>query len=312
VPYVLTEGFFDSDGVRLHYLDWGGSGRNLVLLPGLGGTAQIFRGIAPRLGDRFRVSSFTRRAHGRSDRPDSGYDIDALTDDIRRFIDFLGMERATLVGHSWAGIEIPYFATKYPERVDAVIYLDAVNVLLEPAPDLSADPVMSTLEKEPSAADMVSVDAYLGFIKRSRPDLASIWCEAVEADRRDYIAGLSRHGPATAIAAKMDAGLGRHREPAFGEVTAPALALVPGGTTHPFLPAGASDELRRAGNAHYVQHWLPRIEQRTELFRRAAPNARVVKLDTSNHTIFVAKETETLDAILGFLEDEPSAARLSP
>jgi pimeloyl-ACP methyl ester carboxylesterase len=302
VRRVLTEGFFDSDRVRQHYLDWGGSGRNLVLLPGLGGTAQIFRGMAPRLGDRFRVSSFTRRAHGRSDRPNSGYDIDTLTDDIRRFMDFLGMEQATLAGHSWAGIEIPYFATKYPERVDAVIYLDAVNVLLEPAPDLSADPVMSTLEKEPSAADVVSVDAYLGFIKRSRPDLASIWCEAVEADRRDYIAGLSRHGAGAAIVAKMEAGLGAQHDPAYGDVAAPALALVLGGTTHPFLPSDAPERLRRGGNAYYVEHWVPRIQRRTDLFRQAAPHAQIIKLDTSNHTIFVAKEDETVAAMRDFLE----------
>jgi hypothetical protein len=186
--------------------------------------------------------------------------------------------------------------------VDAVIYLDAVNVLLEPAPDLSTDPVMSTLEKEPSAADMVSVDAYLGFIKRSRPDLASIWCEAIEADRRDYIAGLSRHGAAATIVAKMEAGLGAQRDPAYGDLAAPALALVLGGTTHPFLPSDAPEPFRREGNAYYVEHWVPRIRRRTELFRQTAPHAQIIELDTSNHTIFVAKEDETVAAMLDFLE----------
>ncbi|MEX2245725.1 MAG: alpha/beta hydrolase [Dehalococcoidia bacterium] len=298
---VLTEDFFDSDGVRLHYIDWGGSGPPLVLLGGLGGTARLYGGLAPRLGERFRVASFTRRGHGRSDRPGSGYDIDTLVEDIRRFFDFLGIERAALAGHSWAGQEIPLFATKYPERVDAVIYFDAVYVLLEPQLDPAADPALAALETEPRREDLVSREAYLGFIKRSRPDLASIWCDAVEADRIENIRAFVRHGPATSIVAQMEAGLGPHRDPAYADVKAPALALVPGGTTHPFVPPDAPEELRRAANAYYAANFVPRIQRRTERFRRAVPTARIIELDTSNHTLFVAKEHETVEAIFEFL-----------
>jgi pimeloyl-ACP methyl ester carboxylesterase len=66
---MLREDFFDSNGVRLHFLDWGGGGRDLVLLGGLGATAHLFRGLAPRLAERFRVTAFTRRVRRcRSDR----------------------------------------------------------------------------------------------------------------------------------------------------------------------------------------------------------------------------------------------------
>jgi pimeloyl-ACP methyl ester carboxylesterase len=298
---MLSEGFFDSDDVRLHYIDWGGSGRNIVLLSGLGGTARLFGSIAPRLRERFRVAALTRRGHGRSDRPDSGYDLDTLVEDIRRFLDFLRIDRTTLVGHSWAGIEIPRFATRYADAVDAVIYLDGLHVLLEPELDLADDPVLSLLETEPGADDLASRESYLAFIKRSRPDLASIWCDAVEADRIEYIRALVRHGPATAIMAKMRAGLGSHGTPSYGEVAAPSLALVLGGTTHPFLPPGAPKDLEVAANAYYRDHFVPRIKRRTELFREAVPDATIIELDTSNHTIFIAKEDETVEAILEFL-----------
>jgi pimeloyl-ACP methyl ester carboxylesterase len=265
---VFTEGFFDSDGVRLHYIDWGGDGRALVLLAGLGGTAHLYRGLAPRLAQRFRVAALTRRAHGQSDRPESGYEITTAVVDIRRFLDLLRIDRSTLVGHSWAGIEMPLFAATYPDRVDAVVYLDAVNVLLEPELDLADDPVFKVLESQPRTDDMASREAYLAFIKRSRPDLAGIWCEAVEADRAQYIAALVRDGPATTIVARMREGLGPHRDPAYGDVKAPALALIPGGTTHPFLPPDASDELAHAANAFYAANFLPRIRRRTQLFPR--------------------------------------------
>jgi pimeloyl-ACP methyl ester carboxylesterase len=298
---VLNEGFFDSDGVSLHYIDWGGSGPPLILLGGLGGTARLYGGLAPQLRARFRVASFTRRGHGRSDRTDSGYDIETLVEDIRRFFDFLGIDRAVLGGHSWAGIEIPRFATKYPDRVAAAIYLDAVNVLLEPRPDFAKDPVWAVLETQPQPSDMVSREAYLAFIKRSRPDLASIWCEAVEADRVEYIRALVRHGPATSIVAKMDEGLGLHRNPNYGSVQAPSLALVLSGATNPFLPPNASEELQRAANAYYVESVRPWLQRRTDLFRRAAPTASVIELDTSNHSIFIAKQDETVGAILDFV-----------
>ena len=41
---MVTERFFDSAGVNPHYIDWGGVGRPMVLLAGLGDTAQLYRG----------------------------------------------------------------------------------------------------------------------------------------------------------------------------------------------------------------------------------------------------------------------------
>jgi pimeloyl-ACP methyl ester carboxylesterase len=253
------------------------------------------------LAQRFRVAGFTRRGHGRSERPDSGYDIETLVEDIRRYFDFLGIERATLVGHSWAGLEMPRFATKYPKRVHAVIYLDAVNVLLDPRPDPAADPVWAVLETRPRPEDQVTPDAYLAYIKRSRPDLASIWCEAIEADRLDEVRRLVLHGPATATVASMEAGLGTHRDPAYGDVVAPSLALVLGAATHPFIPPNATEALRGAANDYYRRQFVPWLKRRTALFIRAVPAARIVELDTSNHTLFIAKEDETVNAIFEFL-----------
>lgn len=304
---LLTENFFDSEGVSLHYIDWGGSGRPLVLLAGLGGTAQLFRGLAPRLAERFRVVALTRRGHGRSDRPDSGYDLDTLIEDIRRFLDELGFDRAILAGHSFAGLEIPRFAAKYPERLAAVIYLDALSVFLEPQPDASADPIWKELETQPKPEDLVSPESYIEYVKRSRPDIASIWCKAVEADRLEDLTVkegrpvIDGHG--SVVGAKLIEGLGSGRHPAYGDVKAPTLAMVRRGTTHPFLPPDASEEVERAANAYYVEKFQPWVQRRTDLFREAAPEASVIELDTSNHTIFVAKEDATVEAIFAFLPD---------
>ena len=52
------------DGIRFHYLDWGGEGDLLLLLAGLGCTAHVFAEFAPHLSGRFRVLALTRRGHG--------------------------------------------------------------------------------------------------------------------------------------------------------------------------------------------------------------------------------------------------------
>src|SRR5690349_13742617 len=72
------EGFVRRDGVLLHYLDWGGSGPPLVLVPGRGENAHVFDDLAPRLVPRYRVVALTRRGYGQSGRPVTGFDVNSL------------------------------------------------------------------------------------------------------------------------------------------------------------------------------------------------------------------------------------------
>jgi len=70
LPYKSD--FVNVNGIRLHYLDWGGNGTALLLLPGMGNSAYIYGEFAPRFVDNFRVIAITRRGHGDSDRPETG------------------------------------------------------------------------------------------------------------------------------------------------------------------------------------------------------------------------------------------------
>jgi len=68
--------------VSLDVMDWGGSGRAVVLLAGLGGTALLFGGFAAKLTPRYHVYGITRRGFGESSKPASGYSADRLGDDV--------------------------------------------------------------------------------------------------------------------------------------------------------------------------------------------------------------------------------------
>ena len=111
--------------VQLEVLDWGGTGAPLIFLAGGGNTAHVYDGFAPRFTGRFHVLGVTRRGFGASSHPSTGFDTTTLTQNIVAVLDSLGLERATFVGHSFAGSELNYLAVHHPTRVQRLVYLDS-------------------------------------------------------------------------------------------------------------------------------------------------------------------------------------------
>jgi pimeloyl-ACP methyl ester carboxylesterase len=119
------ERFVQSNGVKLHYLDWGGSGEPLVLLTGYGAEAHVFDSLAARFSKRFHVIAFTRRGRAPSERTPTGYDLKTLTSDLQGALDALKLQKVHLAGHSFGGAEMTQFATLHPQRVISLVYFDA-------------------------------------------------------------------------------------------------------------------------------------------------------------------------------------------
>ena len=75
--------------VRLEVLDWGGSGRPVVLLAGGGNTAHVFDEFAPKLTPDYHVYGITRRGFGASGFSASAQGVDRLADDVLAVLDAL-------------------------------------------------------------------------------------------------------------------------------------------------------------------------------------------------------------------------------
>jgi pimeloyl-ACP methyl ester carboxylesterase len=120
-----TEHFVEVNGVRLHYLDWGGNGEPVVFLTGYGAPAHVFDDVAPRFTHAFRVVALTRRGRAPSETPLSGYDLETLTSDVKGLLDALKFSRVHIVAHSFGGSEATRLATDYRDRIASVVYLDA-------------------------------------------------------------------------------------------------------------------------------------------------------------------------------------------
>ena len=116
--------------VKLEVLDWGGEGRPLVFLSGLGSTAHVYDQFAPQFTAKYHVYGITRRGWGDSSKPAptiANYAADRLGDDVLAVIDTFKLNRPVLVGHSIAGEELSSIGSRHPNKVAGLIYLDAAD-----------------------------------------------------------------------------------------------------------------------------------------------------------------------------------------
>lgn len=139
--------------VKLEVIDWGGSGRPLVLLAGGSNNAHGFDKFAPKLISAYHVYGISRRGSGASSAPlptRANYAADRLGDDVLAVIDALKLDRPVLVGHSLAGQELSSVGSRHPEKVAGLIYLDPGYLYAyDPspsAPSPESPPEIATIE----------------------------------------------------------------------------------------------------------------------------------------------------------------------
>ncbi len=112
------------NGIRLHWVE-AGSGPLIVLLHGFPEFWYSWRHQIPALAERFRVVAPDMRGYNLSEKPQAGYDIETLTDDVLGLIRSLGEEQAIVVGHDWGGVIAWAFAARYPNAVRKLVILNA-------------------------------------------------------------------------------------------------------------------------------------------------------------------------------------------
>jgi esterase len=115
------------DKLRFRYLDWGNEGRQPILfLHGGALTAHTWDLCCLALRDEFHCIALDQRGHGETDwAPDADYSIATQREDIRGFVDALGLDRFVLVGMSMGAINALAFAIHYAERLSGLVLIDA-------------------------------------------------------------------------------------------------------------------------------------------------------------------------------------------
>ncbi len=109
-----------SDGDGLYY-EVQGTGPPLLLVSGLSGLASFWSAHMGPFAERFRVVVHDHRGIGSSSRTTGGSSIARMADDVLRLMDHLGLERASLIGHSTGGAIGQCLALDHPERIERLV-----------------------------------------------------------------------------------------------------------------------------------------------------------------------------------------------
>src|SRR5215217_4118077 len=125
-----------------------GEGADLVVcLHGITAQHRAFNAAARDLGPSRGLVGVDLRGRGDSDKPESGYGLEAHATDVVRVLDHLGLESAVLVGHSMGGFVALKTALMFPERVRALVLLDGGWPRVDSTPEESTEE-----EKQETAA----------------------------------------------------------------------------------------------------------------------------------------------------------------
>lgn len=294
---VGRDSFCIVDGVRLHFVDWGGRGPAIILLAGLGSSARVYDDFAPLLANGHRVIAVTRRGYGRSDQPANGdYSNDALVRDILGVMDGLAIRRASFVGHSIAGGELATLGADHPERVDRLVYLDAAYDRTR-IPELMAG--LPPLPP-PTTAVLASFDAFAVWRERG----LGVHTPAVGADLRQIMepgpAGLVSRTP-PAIGLKVLQG-DIAATPRYEEITSPSLAIYTSKDVADQVPPGATEAARQAFIAYSIRKLRPWMEHAKAQFLARQRCGVAYEVPHSTHHIFLERRMWVARTILAYLD----------
>src|ERR1700728_654399 len=323
--------------VKLEVLDWGGPGRNLVLLAGGGSTAHVFDSLGPKLAAHYHVIGITRRGFGQSSAPQTGFDARRLGDDVVAVLDALHIADPVLVGHSIAGEELSAISTYHPGRAAALIYLDAGGTFAlynpkhgdyTPALAQLRDD-LSELEKHlyddslisKTLADMalfqINLTELRGEVEGANgpspkaSDLASI--SAYQNYMKGYYGGIIPEAEVRQLYRIGEDGRVRewlgHRyamqsvmleEERFHSVDTPLLAIF----SYPSAP-NSGETSDPAKLAAYRASDTSRKEAQIAIFREQ-PHAKVIVIPNSTHFIFLSNEEDVISQISGVVNSLPA------
>jgi pimeloyl-ACP methyl ester carboxylesterase len=288
----LKSGFVQVNGIRLHYLDWGGKGPALIFLTGMGTTAYIFGRLAPRFTDKFHVLALTRRGQGDSDYPETGYDADTLTEDIRQFMDALNVERAILAGHSLAGVELTHFAATHPTRVEKLIYLDALDDRRAETTIIEQNPLRNVEIKKEASAPPHTLEEYVANIKKDFPYFAEIWNELWDVEFA-HNAKMNEEGVyvdkmTESIEKQMVENLIKNYAPKQVEAKIPILSFYARRT--PKLSDIYTDEQKAAFYEFHRNVEQPFFKSLISEFQNRFPHANIVVIPDGHHYCFIIQE----------------------
>jgi len=298
VQFVTVE-----EGVRLEVLDWGGSGRNVVLLAGSGNTAHVFDDFAPKLSQYGHVYGITRRGFGASTHPDSGYGQQRLADDVLQVLDVLKIVAPVLAGHSMSGEELTTLGDEHSDRLAGLVYLDATSDPTDYPGNSAA--YMALFDKlpaamrangsKPDASDLRSFQAFHDFKVRQNgfeypeAQLRASFHQNPDGSVGNYNTSNEVHN-----------AIGRGALPRdYSRIRVPLLAFFSSlSINYRYQPKDAQE---RAAIEEFDAATKVYADRNKRNLLKAQGGVRIVDLPQADHYLFLSNEADVLRAMRAFI-----------
>lgn len=283
LAFPLSAATFEShDGTVLHY-DVAGKGEPVLLLSGGPGfSPEYFRPIAEDLGGEFRFILFHQRGTGRSvvERYDaSTMALPLLVADLEALRKHLGLEKLTIVGHSFGGILSMMYVRAHPDRVEKLALID------------SGGPTLASVAKFTANLEAKYTDEERALIKewsdpkRVAENRRRAVLELTKAKTGAYFADRAKAKP---LVDAMDET--SFSEPAFWAIVQQMMVLD--------LRDGLEKLEAPVVVIHGRQDPLPTAEE----VRAAFPGSQLVWIDEAGHFPWIEQPRPFGEALRSFLE----------
>jgi non-heme chloroperoxidase len=306
-PHTTRYITVDEDA-NLEVLDWGGAGRPVVLIGGLGGSAHVFDDFAPKLAAHYHVYGITRRGFGASSAPYTGYTADRLGDDVLAVFDALRLDRPILVGLSFGGEELSSVGSRFPQRVAGLVYLEAGYGYAYSQPSRGLQIDAAEIERRMERLQFPDKTANASkeiedLLKVELPRLTqSLQAkqQQLQSTPADILATIaSEAAPPPPQSVVRDVLAGRQR---YTSIPVPILAIF--AAPHEYLPSTGSDPASRAA-ADALDEFRTGPIRTANGFEQGLPHAHVVRLPHASHMVFQSNEADVLREMNAFIGGLP-------
>lgn len=136
---VRSKGIALPDNTVVHYRE-AGQGPALILVHGLGSSADVWRDSLLLLARGYRVIALDLPGYGKSDKPRADYSVQYYARTLHEFIRALGVKKVALAGNSLGGWIAALTALEHPEEVSHLILVDSAGLRRDTMPAVSINP----------------------------------------------------------------------------------------------------------------------------------------------------------------------------
>lgn len=121
------------DGYNINYKITGEGDKTLTVLQGWGTAMELYDPVAEILGGAYRVLQFDLPGFGSSTEPEDSWSVGQYADFVVKFLRELGIEKTSLLGHSYGGRVIIELASRneLEFEIDKIILMDSAGVMPE-------------------------------------------------------------------------------------------------------------------------------------------------------------------------------------